>query len=181
LLKLNARLTALNLRAEGLAKGASSRSAIASAQDFTTGGRVGAFFARTPGNPFARASGNPQAAGILRGFQSGQLSSDDALKGIGALPEASFVGTGRGKQEVLQAIIDATVAKVNAKAADLIDQSLNSGTLASELRKDGKANAGTTGERVTRTRRGRQRSDCFNHSAIWRSAKACRSDSGGTA
>jgi hypothetical protein len=144
LLLLNARLTALNLRSEGLAKAASSQKTLAAGATLSGISRFDLIASKLAGGRIGRADPVPLPARVLSQLQNGNVTGDQALKTIGSLPESAFKTTGATKQQVLQAIIDRTVSQVNAQAADLIDQSLNSGKLATELRKGGGGGGGKT-------------------------------------
>lgn len=140
-LQLNARLTAINLRADALAKEASSNASLTGARDYTVLGRVASFFNRAPGvggqNPFTRAGGDPAARDPINNLLSGRIDSDAALSAIGKMSDAAFAGSGATKDEVLKAILDRAAVKVNRALADQIDQSLDTGVLATGLRKKG--------------------------------------------
>lgn len=136
LLILNARLMAINLRAEATAKRATARESLAGAASagapsFTEAQTIGiAGLGQTRGQ--ANASALRQ---MLLDIGAGRITRDEALKRSETM---DFTGTKATRQEFQQALIDATVANINERAADLIDQSLDSGQLASELRQPGR-------------------------------------------
>jgi hypothetical protein len=154
LLILNARLTALNLRSEALAKGASARATFTAAGQRSTGDRffgggVSDTAAARTGIAPRQSRGQNNAAtvrALLEGVKAGRISADEALKRSERL---DFTGTGATAEQFRQAIIDQAFSKDAARVAELIDQSLNSGSLAPELRRD----------RKTRTRSGRSAAD----------------------
>lgn len=147
LLILNARLTAQNLRAEALAKRASSEATFgqAGSESFNTW-MVGLYSGSNwnPDNPISR---NVSAAGnLVSGMRSGAISRDAALK---AAEKLDYTGLKITKQELQQAIIDSATAELSDKTASLIDQSLDQGSLAPALRKrdSAKRNRGRAGKR----------------------------------
>jgi hypothetical protein len=154
LLRLNARLTALNLRSEALAKGASAKATFTAAGQRSTGDRF--FGGGVSDTAAARAGITPRQSrgqnnaatvrALLEGVKAGRISADEALKRSERL---DFTGTGATAEQFRQAIIDQAFSKDAARVAELIDQSLNSGSLAPELRRD----------RKTRTRSGRSAAD----------------------
>lgn len=141
-LRLNARLMANNLRAEALAKEATSNSALTGARDYTVLGRVAGFFNRAPGvggqNPFARAGGDPAARDPINQLLAGRMTSEQALKSVSSLSDSAFAGSGATKDEVLKAILDRAAVKANRQLADQIDESLDSGVLNPALRRKDK-------------------------------------------
>ncbi|PHQ63645.1 MAG: hypothetical protein COC10_05140, partial [Sphingobium sp.] len=134
LLRLNARLTAINLRAEATAKETSSRAALAGARENSTLGTVSRFFARTPENPFTRAAVQPAAQKTIDDLLAKSITSEQAMKALEKLPDALFANSGSSKTEVIQALVDRATAERNHFAADLIDKTLDTGVLAQELR-----------------------------------------------
>lgn len=141
LLLLNARLTALNLRSEALAKGASSRAVFASAgtrsgADRIFGGGVSDSAAVRVGISPSQSRGQNNAGTIralLEGVKAGRITADEALKRSDRL---DFTGTGATKEEFQQAIIDQAFSKDAERVAALINESLDSGSLSPELRRD---------------------------------------------
>jgi len=162
LLVLNARLTAINLRAEALAQKASAKKAFDEAGDVPLGSRLGA--AAGTLRPKIREVGgipiptfNP-LAGLLgqgsldrRGAQQQQLANDlragritreEALR---RTEKMNFKGLEVEAQQFRQAIIDGLSAELKSKTADLIDKSLADGKLAPGLRKPGPQTRARTG------------------------------------
>lgn len=154
LLILNARLTALNLRSEALAKGASAKATFTAAGQRSTGDRffgggVSDTAAARAGIAPRQSRGQSNAAtvrALLEGVKAGRISADEALKRSERL---DFTGTGATAEQFRQAIIDSAFSKDAQRVAELIDQSLDGGSLAPELRRD----------RKTRTRSGRSAAD----------------------
>lgn len=154
LLILNARLTALNLRSEALAKRSSSDAIFASAgarsaSDRIFGGGVSDSAAARAGIAPRQSRGQNNAAivrGLLEGVKAGRISADEALKRSANL---DFTGVGATREEFQQAIIDRASSRDAERVAALIEQSLDSGALDPELRRD----------RKTRTRSGRSSAD----------------------
>lgn len=146
LLVLNARLTAINLRADAAMKRTSSATTLAGARENTALGTAAAFFSRTGENPFTRAGRGPQAGQTLRDLNAGRITNEDALKAIGNLPDSAFKGTGASRAQVLQAIVDRAVVPLNEQMADAIDKSLTSGKLDPKLRKPDKSKPSTGAE-----------------------------------
>ena len=138
LLILNARLTAINLRSEALAKRASSDKVFGRSGQRTFGDIASS--SQTVDIldlPASTGERNTDAIKrLLAGVRSGKLSRDDALKQSERL---DFKGVVVSKVEFQQAIIDAATADLNEKAASLIDKSLNTGQLAGGLIKPEKA------------------------------------------
>jgi len=134
LLRLNARLMALNLRAEALQKGESSANTFRNARRQSTSDFVlGSIAADLPGDTAGEANSRRISA-ILNGVARGNISLEDALKRSETL---DFRGVNTTRQAFQQAIIDRATADNNVKVADLIDQSLDSGSLAPDLRRPG--------------------------------------------
>ncbi len=150
LLRLNARLTAINLRAEALKASASAGDVFANAGRVDSANSIRRGLQRGSGGPLGalvgaadtvfggrrgpdRAIGNAQnLQSILSGVKRGTVSPEDALR----LSETQdFTGTKVDKAAFQQAIIDRTASEAKQKIADLIDQSLNDGKLAAGLRK----------------------------------------------
>jgi hypothetical protein len=143
LLILNARLTALNLRAEAMRQKASSSAAF---EDATKPGLIGRLRGFAESGPSGRGLGlitgssaavrnTDRLRTVLSNVQSGNLSREDALRfSVGF----DFKDTGVTREEFQKAIIDAVSADLKNKTADLIDQSLASGELAEGLRREGR-------------------------------------------
>ncbi|KKC24933.1 phage tail tape measure C-terminal domain-containing protein [Sphingomonas sp. SRS2] len=120
LLRANAQLTSLNLRSEAGAAKASSGKA------FGNAGEISALpFFYKPGS-------NADQFAVVDAFQKGRMSARDALKQLGSLGDNGLKVSNR---ELQQAIIDSLAASEKEKIADLIDQSLDSGTLAGGVRR----------------------------------------------
>jgi len=123
LLIANARLTALNLRKEA------SQSRLSSTKAFGNAGEISAFpFFYTPGS-------NAQQFSVIDAFRNGKLPAGDALKQLAGLPDR---GLKVSNTDLQQAIIDSLAASEKDKIANLIEQSLDSGTLAPGLRRPGR-------------------------------------------
>ena len=128
LLLLNARLMAINLRSEALAKRASSEATLGAA-----GSRSLSSYAIGLYSGGARDAGKAAEAGFLASMvRSGGMSRDEALR---RAEELDYSALKVSKQELQQAIIDSAVADLSGKTADLIDKSLNDGKLAGGLAK----------------------------------------------
>src|SRR5690606_18498964 len=136
LLILNARLMAINMRAEATAKRASARESLRGAG---SAGTPTFFEAQTIGiSGLGQTTGERNAQALrqlMLDIGSGKITRDQALKASATM---DFTGVKTTREAFQQALIDATVANINDRAADLIDQSLDSGQLASELREPGK-------------------------------------------
>lgn len=136
LLLLNARLMALNLRAEARVKAASSRETF---REAGTRPAPSALEAQTMGiaglGPTAGGRNATRIRAVLNAVSHGSLSRDAALKRTETL---NFEGVNVTRQELQQAIIDSAVAEIDVRVADLIDQSLDSGSLAPGLRQPGR-------------------------------------------
>ncbi|RIV82948.1 hypothetical protein D2V17_14190 [Aurantiacibacter xanthus] len=135
LLIVNAQLTAMNLRKDALEKEASSRSTLADAQTANP-----SFFELQANDlqGVASSSGNNAASvrGMLELVEAGVLSNRAALRQIESM---DLSGTGVSRTELAQAVVDKLTAERNREMADLIEQSLESGQLAPELRREGNA------------------------------------------
>jgi len=130
LLRLNARLTAINLRADAEAKRNSSQAT------FESAGQTSRVFQAQLGSPEVRDAATAEArraAELVAGVQQGSISRETALA---QAEKIDFSQTRTDLTAFRQAIIDAAFAETADKAADYIDQSLDSGTLAAELRRD---------------------------------------------
>lgn len=139
MLIVNARLMAANLRAEALTKRASARETLVDAQSWS----MSATEAQTAGiaglGQFEGQANAAAVARLLRQVGSGQLSRADAIRRSEGM---SFEGTQVSRQQFQEALRDATVANLNERVAAMIDQSLDSGSLAAGLREPGKADRG---------------------------------------
>jgi hypothetical protein len=148
LLRLNARLTAINLRADAAAKNASSAKVFG--QDglsVTTRLRAGASaylptgIGNLVGGDYFKARENQAALAKLEQErrQAEALKNADArTKALDAVLSKSekldFSGLKLTGDEYRQAIIDRATSGINEQVAKLIDESLDSGTLAKGLR-----------------------------------------------
>ncbi len=141
LLLLNARLTALNLQSEALAKRASAANTFRSAQtstgfDSLFGGGISDSAAARAGVAPRQSRGQTnakQARDLLEGVFSGRISADEALKRSARM---DFAGTGATREEFQQAIIDRAFSRDAERVAKLINDSLDSGNLSPQLRRD---------------------------------------------
>jgi len=141
LLLLNARLTAINLQSEALAKRASAANTFRSAQtstgfDSLFGGGISDSAAARAGVAPRQSRGQAnakQARDLLEGVFSGRISADEALR---RSKDMNFDGTGATKEEFQQAIIDRAFSRDAERVAKLINDSLDSGNLAPGLRRD---------------------------------------------
>ena len=147
LLILNARLTAINLRADALKEKASSQKAFADAGRQSLGDRLrGAL--DNPANPligFATGSGRGaqnarNLQGVVDDVRGGRTTAEAALK---ASAKIDFTGTKIEREKFQQAIIDAAASQAKGKIADLVDKSLDDGKLATGLRTATKATGGS--------------------------------------
>lgn len=134
LLILNARLTAINLRSEALAKRASAADTFGGAGS----GSLNTLAVRFYGGSLFTGREDPRnrnayaARDLVSGVQSGKITRDAALQQTEKLDLQGLKVT---KQELQQAILDSATADLNLKAADLIDKSLDDKSLAGGLRR----------------------------------------------
>lgn len=134
LLVLNARLTAVNLRAEALAQRESARSAFGNfdrgSMGLSTGQKVlGAF-----GVPvYGAVNREMDVRNLVRQVQSGTMTRQQALSRSEKL---DFSGLAISRTEFQQALVDQVSADLKDKTASLINSSLDSGQLAPELRRN---------------------------------------------
>jgi hypothetical protein len=138
LLILNARLMALNLRSEAMKEHASAQGTFVgamrrSASDQLSGtpGLTGGLVARLVGGTPVGDRNAAAARALLLGLGQGTVSRDDALKFSATM---DFTGTKVTREQFQQALIDSASSQNKSRIADLIDQSLDSGSLASVLR-----------------------------------------------
>jgi len=141
MLLLNARIMAVNLRAEASAK----RDASVGTLNDASLGREGVGYQLA--NPFRTRdqlnSGGKRARSLqttVANVQSGRTSYSAAAKWAETF---NFTGLTVDRGQFLQAISDRATAEGKRKIADLIDQSLNSGALAPTLRTAAKGPART--------------------------------------
>lgn len=133
LLIANARLTALNLRAEALQAEESSRRVFGQ-----TGPHFSASEAQTldiPGIPSRTEREAAAARGIIADLRAGRISPGAAIQRTEGI---DFDRLTVGAKEFREAIIDLASVKPNKELADLIDASLDRGQLAPGLRRDGR-------------------------------------------
>lgn len=129
---MNARIMAANLRVEALAKRAAARGTLIDAQAPAN------TFAAQLGTAEVRASatsGGQAVTQLLRDIGSGKISRADAVKQAESM---DFSGTRVTRTQFMEALLNASVANMNERVADMIDQSLDSGELAPGLRQPGK-------------------------------------------
>jgi len=144
LLRINARLTAINLRAEAAKNAASSREtfdkagtiglqgrAVGFGEGFTRGGMTGGVLGALSGSE--RGGQNVKnLRGVVAGIRSGRIKAEDALQ---AAEKIDFTGTGVDREGFLGAVRDRVAADANKEVAALIDESLDKGTLSTGLRR----------------------------------------------
>ncbi|MBR0551736.1 phage tail length tape measure family protein [Stakelama marina] len=145
LLLLNARLTASNMRAQALAEKESSRDAFANAGYASSGSRAAGAAATGLGltgkpladwllktnRPVQNLGRLAQEANKIKKNDERRARFDEILK---ISEKLDFSGSGVDKKAFKQAIMDAASSRYKNRIADLIDQSLDSGSLAKELR-----------------------------------------------
>jgi hypothetical protein len=137
LLKLNARLTALNLRSEALSQREKSRDAFGNFSTGSLGLSMGEKALGALGVPvYGATSREQQVRGVLGDLQSGKITREQALQRSAKL---DFSGLAITRQQFQQALVDQVSAEFKDRTADLIDQSLDAGKLAVGLRRDTKA------------------------------------------
>lgn len=132
MLILNARLAALNLRAEAAAEKASSARTLAFAKSglgLSWTNRIAGAVGLPVGESFGRAQSVDKLTGDLR---AGRISREDALRQTEKL---DFTGLKITRQDLEQAIINDLSNGLKTRTADLIDQSLADKSLAPGLRK----------------------------------------------
>ncbi|NCP11688.1 MAG: hypothetical protein GW859_07005, partial [Sphingomonadales bacterium] len=146
LLILNARLTAINLRAEAAASQASSIKTLGQVGDRQTSGGTraraiaGSILPDGIGNLVAGdyygARANAQALTDLENRRrTGKITPSQALQ---ASEDLDFTGLKISAGEYQQALIDRVSSGIKTQTADAIDKSLDDGTLAKELRRVGR-------------------------------------------
>lgn len=132
MLLLNARLTALNLRAEALRDQASSGKALGRTD--TLNGALGWW--RTGlgaiGVPVGGADNALSVRDLAQQFRRGDLSSDAALRRSANI---DFSGLAISREEFQQAIINSVSAPLRAQMADRIEASINSQRLDPSIRR----------------------------------------------
>ena len=131
LLILNARLMAIQLRADASKREASSAGTFNAGGSFNFLDRMyGAYIdPQGEGLKMRRAAGAQQA--LIRDLQSGKPSPDQAMQ---AAEKLDYSGLTVTRDQLMQAIIDSSQSGLLRKTAELIDQSLNDKSLAPSLR-----------------------------------------------
>lgn len=131
LLILNARLMAIQLRADASKREASSAGTFNAGGSFNFLDRMyGAYIdPQGEGLKMRRAAGAQQA--LIRDLQSGKLSPDQAMQ---AAEKLDYSGLTVTRDQLMQAIIDSSQSGLLRRTAELIDQSLNDKSLAPSLR-----------------------------------------------
>jgi hypothetical protein len=138
ILRLNARLTAENFRADALKQREASADTFRGSNSASILSEIGAFFSRSaPGTgPIGRVEmlqGNAaKAAALVKGLQSGAIDPDTALQRADKL---DYTGLKVTKAQLKQAIIDAADADLKDQMAKEIDTALNTGVLPSDLKR----------------------------------------------
>lgn len=142
LLVLNARLTALNLRGTAAKERDNARETFGNVDSISAAGRFrGALEGRGPAGYLAGAIlGSDQARqnarnlrGVVTDLEAGRTSAADVLR---VTDKFDFTGLKITREQFQQAIIDRAASGAKEKIADLIDQSLDDGKLAEDLRRD---------------------------------------------
>lgn len=149
LLVLNARLTAINMRANAAKDREDSRETFSAAGTVSVADRVrgfyegeGLFFGSA--DPLAGIKGaiNGSERGsqnarnlstVVKDLEAGRTKATDVIQ---ATEKLDFTGLKITKKEFLEAIVKRSAAQVQDQTADLIDQSLDEGKLAEGLRRD---------------------------------------------
>ena len=151
LLLLNARLTAINLRAKAQQQEASSEETFGGFRQGNMGLSMSQKALAALGIPVYGSTGREMAVrDVVRDMDAGLRQAnklpkkeadelrlkvrDEALRRAEKL---DFSGLSITAQDLHQAIVDASAAEINKRAAEIIDESLDSGQLAPELRKAG--------------------------------------------
>lgn len=148
LLRLNARLTAINLRTEALKEAADSKKALAEVGKISTGNRVGGFFeaAGQTGNVSGALlgalagtqRGNQNATnlrGVVADLQAGRTTNEQALR---AAEKIDFSGLKVDREGFLKAIVNGVSSSAKRQIADLTDKALDTNTLPDALKNDTK-------------------------------------------
>jgi len=145
LLRLNARLTAINLRSEALAERASSREAFdntgrVSITDRVRGalgsqaGLTGMILGATTGTDQGRTNaGNLNR--VVADLRAGRTTNEQVLR---ASERLDFTGTGVTREQFQKALLDDVSSQSKTAIADLIDKSLTDEKLVGALRQDGR-------------------------------------------
>ncbi|MGW8138970.1 hypothetical protein [Sphingomonas zeae] len=152
LLILNARLTAINNRAEALTARESSRKTLEDAGSVSVQDRLrgfyqgeGLFFGsadplagiRGAINGSDRGSQNARnLKAVVADLQAGKTTNEAVMR---AAEKLDFTGLKINRTQFIEAIRDRVASEAKERVADLTDQSLDDGVLAKELRQDAKA------------------------------------------
>lgn len=143
LLRLNARLMAINLRAEALAERAQARRTLADAGRLTVGENIGGLlFGNTNLVTGQGAGQDARIQNILRGLNSGRMSTDEALRRSEGI---DYDAIGLDQTEFQTAIINAVSSRAKEQTAAAIDRSLDSGVLDPSLRRGGRGRSPSSG------------------------------------
>lgn len=135
MLRLNAQLMAINLRAQAMQQRASSEDAMRNFQSGNLGLSMGQKVMGALGFPVSDAmERNNQVRTLLRQYQAKQIDSNVALR---AAEKLDFSGLAITKQEFMQAISDGIAAPMKEEIAGKIEKSLSEGVLDPALRQDG--------------------------------------------
>lgn len=146
LLRVNARLTAINLRTEAAQEAQSSRAALAKAGTISTRGRLQGFGEGSARGPIAgligAVAGSEQgrfnAANLNRvvaDLDAGRTRPESVLR---AAERLDFTGVGVDRDTFMAAIRDRVSSAAKREIADLTDQALNGGALPGGLRQEGR-------------------------------------------
>lgn len=148
LLRLNARLTAINLRTEALKEKADSEKALRDVGSISGTDRVrgAAEGLGRAGNPLINATlgafsgterGNQNATNlrnVVSDLRSGKTTNEQALR---AAEKIDFTGLKVDREGFLKAIVGGVSSSAKRQIADLTDKALNENALPSALRRDG--------------------------------------------
>ncbi len=133
MLRLNAQLMAINLRAQAATEKASSQKALGNFAQGSLGLSVGEKVIGALGVPVGGSMDrNDQVRQLAQDLAGGKVSSMDAARRAEKL---DFSGLAISKAEFLQAVSDGFSAPLKEKTAAAIEKSINSGTLDPSLRR----------------------------------------------
>ena len=140
LLRLNARLTAINLRGDAIKENDSAQDTFRDSGSASLSYQAAAIFSRTPGtSPISRLGVlNSQAQAVqdlLNSVQSGSITKEAGLEQADKL---DFTGLKVTKTQFEQALVDSASADAKKQVADAIDKSLDTNSLDPSLRRDGR-------------------------------------------
>lgn len=150
LLVMNARLTALNLRSEAMQQRQNAKDAFGNFGQGSLGlswMQKGAGALGLPVYATGSLDREREVRGVLGDLQGGKITREEALTKSEKL---DFSGLAITKEEFQQALIDDVSAEFKDRTAALIDQSLDSGTLASGLRRDTKPKKDNSADKAAR-------------------------------